>query len=88
MVTAPRLSQVESDDDDDLLGLTLGEVLDILLELREEIERQRNMDALWDRSDQWNLERLKLELRILHAIIERDENLEDFRKARGILFFD
>lgn len=78
----------EMGDEDDILDMSLGDILDLLIELRAEVDRQREVDGLWESNDQWNLERLKLELRILHAIVEGDERLEDFRKARGLLFLD
>lgn len=72
--------------------MSLTEALDMLKELAREIDDQKMTNALWTAESHeerlWNEKRLRLELRIIHAILEKDEKLEIFREARDLLFFD
>lgn len=74
--------------DDPFLSMPLGELTQVLSDIRVEISRQRETDALWEETGDRVAMRLRLELRILHAILERDENLGDFRKARNLMFLE
>lgn len=61
-------------------------LIEMIEDLGAEVDRQAATDAMWEGEDQQ--ERLRLELRILHAIVERDPLLAKFREARAQLFLD
>jgi hypothetical protein len=68
-------------------GMTLDEVLELLQELSNEIEYQRHVDHLWTSKADMT-DRLRLELRILHSILERGEHTEEFRELRRRRFLN
>jgi hypothetical protein len=67
--------------------MTLDEVLELLQELANEIEYQRHVDHLWTSKADMT-DRLRLELRILHSILERDGHTEEFRELRRQRFLN